>query len=73
MFAEKYYKVKEHNASGASFTLAMNKFADMNDYEYSMMLGYKSTGVEGTYTPKVKSTPSSIDWTTKGAVTGVKN
>ena len=75
VFAEKYYFAKEENASQDSYTLGMNKFADMNDYEFKQFLGYKPA--KQTNTPVCDNsgvtTVDSIDWTTKGAVTGVKN
>merc|ERR1711871_1895583 len=53
--------------------------AAMSNEEYKQMLGFKPRSTYGDL-PKVathvnsgKTAPSSIDWTTKGAVTAVKN
>ena len=75
VFAEKYYFIKEENASQDSYRLGINKFADMNDYEYKQILGYKSKkgdktveAVKDSYTYS-----DSVNWVTGGAVTGVKD
>jgi hypothetical protein len=41
LFSQALQTVEDHNAQGKSWTLAINKFADMSDYEYKQMLGYK--------------------------------
>lgn len=75
VFAEKYYFIKEENARQSDYVLGINKFADMNDYEYKQLLGYKPSKnqetVEATEEYEVKS--SSVNWVTAGAVTGVKD
>ena len=47
----------------------------MNDYEFKQFLGYKPTKQSNTPVCDNSSvtTVDSIDWTTEGAVTGVKN
>jgi len=77
-----FNKVMEHNAAGHSWTMEMNKFADLTAEEFASK--YISGGF-GTYTAFRRSfphrsfdmptsaAPSSVDWTTKGAVTPVKN
>jgi len=65
-----------HNAKNASFTLAMNKFGDMGQKEFGQkMCGYKPHNRTVTLTEPIdlSAIPASIDWRTKGAVTGVKN
>jgi len=73
--------VQEHNAQNLSYTVALNKFADLTRGEFkALFLGFAP---EIRLTPKksllslevgVTAYPSgSLDWTTKGAVTGVKD
>jgi C1A family cysteine protease len=72
--------VKVHNAKDSSFKLSYTgPFADKTAAEYKQVLGYKPQSLYGDL-PKVGvhddvSAPKvdSIDWTTKGAVTKVKN
>ena len=75
VFAEKYYFIKEENASQDHYRLAINKFADMNDYEYKQILSYKKSENFETEEEEdiVYSYPSSYDWRDHGAVTGVKD
>jgi hypothetical protein len=73
--------VETHNAGNHTYTVALNLFADLTVAEYkSIYLGYKPE-LDGKRTvkalhelPQPQSYPSgSLDWTQKGAVTGVKN
>jgi len=71
-------KVQAHNAKGLSWTMAMNEYADLTSTEFAI-------GRIGGYVPRSlrrernevsldsAELPSSVDWTTKGAVTAVKN
>lgn len=73
VFQEKYYYAKQHNSEGHSFTLGVNKFSDMSDYEFSKILGTTSSN-KSTSEETIKVTSkSAIDWRSKGAVTGVKD
>ena len=74
VFAEKYYFIKEENASQDSYRLAINKFSDMNNYEYSQMLGFRpsSDDVEEEV-EDFEIGSSSVNWVNKGAVTEVKD
>ncbi|CAI7998292.1 Digestive cysteine proteinase 2 [Geodia barretti] len=67
----------EHLAPLLGFTLGMNEYADMDGAEFAKVFnGYKS----GRRSNNVKifhatgvSLPDSVDWRTKGYVTGIKN
>jgi len=67
--------VSAHNASGQTWTMAANKFADLTSEEFTAQ--YK--GWSKAAAPRNESSftgaevADSMDWTTKGAVTGVKN
>lgn len=74
--------VEAHNAGNYSYTVELNAFADLTVGEYKLIyLGYKpelrreKRTVPALYELDQPSTyPSgSLDWTQKGAVTGVKN
>jgi C1A family cysteine protease len=80
IFKKNYYMIKDHNLKGLSWTLAVNEYADLAWDEFrAQKLGYKPVQVHGI--PRhsgvnlqgLVSTPDSIDWSSKGAVTGVKN
>jgi len=69
--------IATHNAQNKSFTVAMNKFGDLDSKEFSKL--YKGLAFAratiNTKAPEtvVPSIPASVDWRTKGAVTGIKN
>jgi len=76
--------VDAHNAKNSSYTLGLNQFADMTTGEFkNIYLGYKPElrrGARHVTLADLKKPGSpntypsgSLDWTTKGAVTGVKN
>ncbi len=66
-----------HNQQDSTYQKGINKFSDYTDYEFKQMLGFKSGySRSGDRTVAVLSevgTPTSIDWRSKGAVTGVKD
>jgi cathepsin L len=72
--------VKVHNAKESSYKLSYTgPHADKTAEEYKQLLGFKSRSLYGDL-PKAgehvhsgKPAAASIDWTTKGAVTPVKN
>jgi len=72
--------IKEHNAKNSSVTVALNEFADMTNEEFgAVMKGYQNIQRPYIRSKNEKKTlsaiklPTSVDWTTKGAVTPVKN
>jgi KDEL-tailed cysteine endopeptidase len=76
-------KIARHNNRGLSWKMGVNKFADMTKKEFSEV--YLNNGYYNETTRPVRdynwyyafvnatTLPSSVDWTTKGAVTPVKN
>ena len=67
----------EHLASRLGFTLGMNEYADMDGAEFSKIFnGYISgrrSNTTKTFTATHAAVPDSVDWRTKGIVTGIKN
>jgi len=77
VFTQNYNKVNAFNARGELATLALNKFADLTQAEFSnMYLGYKkpafmkSSMVARFDTSNLKS---GVNWVTSGAVGAVKD
>jgi C1A family cysteine protease len=76
-------KVTAHNAKSEPWTMAMNEFGDLTPTEFAAgrIGGYvprnlrRAAPAGNLAVAKVDAAdlPSSVDWTTKGAVTGVKN
>jgi len=81
IFATNYAKVQAHNAAGSTFTMALNKFADLTGEEFkAKYASCHGTGVEDQYCPSAVNCPtlpetnvSSVNWTAAGAVTPIKN
>jgi C1A family cysteine protease len=72
--------VERHNAGNYTWTVELNKFADLSSGEFkNIYLGYKpelsrSATHISLYDDKVGAYPTgSLDWVAKGAVTGVKD
>merc|ERR1712028_318946 len=73
--------INDHNQNHADrlgYTVAINQFADLTKNEFrNQYLGLNALRQRDTEltanTLDESSTPASIDWTTKGAVTAVKN
>jgi len=78
VFVKNLEMIAKHNAEGHSWTMGINEFADMTWNEFKTRLGFVQPTFKGIPRrsfdlSKVVSVPASIDWTQKGAVTGVKN
>jgi len=82
LWLENLYKIAESNDLGLSYALRMNQFGDLTTDEFRHFVG-GSTGSclnapnrDKKYNPSqvhVGANPTSVDWTTKGVVTPVKN
>lgn len=72
-------KILEHNAGNSSWTMGINQFADLTADEFKakhvggLRLPKKSLRRQATGPFNTTANPMSVDWTTKGAVTPVKN
>jgi C1A family cysteine protease len=79
-FKSNYDFVEKHNAGNSTWTVELNKFADLSIGEFkNIYLGYKPelsrTGNHiSLYDMEVGAYPTgSLDWVAKGAVTGIKD
>lgn len=74
VFYDNYKKVNEHNSQGLEWTLGMNKYADLTQPEFAkQFLGFNHVETPRNDATFPVTTAASVDWTTQGAVTGVKN
>jgi C1A family cysteine protease len=72
---------KAHNALGLSWTQGENQFSDLTQEQYRVAAGlgykagqrYESLPNLGVHEYEGEELAASVDWTTKGAVTGVKD
>jgi len=69
--------IASHNAQNSTFTVAMNKFGDLSSKEFSKLykgLAFARATINSKPADSLHpSIPASVDWRTKGAVTGIKN
>jgi len=79
-FKKNFDFVEKHNAANNTWTVELNKFADLSSGEFkAIYLGYKPELRRGARQVtlrdlKVGAYPSgSVDWVAKGAVTGIKD
>jgi len=83
IFRENLAKIEEHNRSGASWKMEVNKFSDLTKAEFeTLYTGYKKTPQSGgspqAARPKasqktIKDLPESVDWRDKGVVSAAKD
>ena len=80
------YLIADTNSAGLSYKLRLNQFSDMNKDEFRKYVHGKDGScfrskdrITDLYTiiddelPQPVNAPASVDWTTKGVVTPVKN
>ena len=69
--------IQEHNFKNLTYTLGHNQFSGMDSHEYSVYLGFNGPYISHsnlrTENIELKDVPTSVNWITKGGVTGVKN
>ena len=70
--------VTEFNArADVTFTVGLNEFADLTNEEFNRLFkGLKHVDITIPESPlqvDVSALPTSVDWRTKGVVTGIKN
>merc|ERR1711865_843197 len=78
MFTKNVNIINNHNeneAASAGYTMAINQFTDWTTQEFSAYLTYNGTAKKHDRIVLLDETDlaTSVDWTTKGAVTPVKN
>jgi len=79
IFKENMEKIKKHNSGEHSWTMGITQFSDMTKQEFKEYIAcgsFKHTPSATVHDAPAgwgKNSTSSIDWTTKGAVTPVKN
>ncbi|KAG0491383.1 hypothetical protein HPP92_004781 [Vanilla planifolia] len=83
VFRDNLQYIDEHNAGKHSFSLGLNRFADLTNEEYrAQFLGLRSSGrrrrLAGVGSDRYRfldgeSLPESIDWREKGAVNAIKD
>jgi len=81
VFKHNHHFVQEHNSQNQSYKVELNRFADLTQGEFNtLLLGFKpqirlhqeKNSVPWLHHFKAPN-GSSLDWTQKGVVTGVKN
>jgi C1A family cysteine protease len=81
IFADNVARIEAHNAQGESWDMEINEFAHLTAQEFTEQRTGARFGLPKVpvtipreqHQRKLESNPSSVDWTTEGAVTGVKN
>jgi len=74
VFAKSAEFVRNHDEEAKGFSVALNQFADLTSEEFvSIYNGMNLTVVAPEPEAIMVGIPASIDWRSKGAVTGIKN
>ena len=75
IFKNNLKQIEEWNAADNTHTLGINEFTDKTETEMKKMLGYKKDNFAQKRVKVLDDSnlADSVDWTTKGAVTPVKN
>jgi len=79
IYQENVKKINQHNSEGHSWSMSINQFTDLTSDEFKSvtlcnhMPKLNTQKVSLRYDLPDDTLPSSIDWTTKGAVTDVKD
>jgi len=78
VFAQNLEIIERENAASRGYILGLNEFADLSGAEFAKLYGSprvqpNTTKVLGVHQLTGASVPDTVDWTTKGAVTPVKN
>merc|ERR1712115_103468 len=76
VFKDKMDEISEHNSQNHSWTMGINQFSDLTAQEFERIyLGYihRPNRVKNYADLSGLETPNDVDWTTKGAVTPIKD
>jgi len=78
IFSDNVNLIRDHNANKAAtlgYTLGINQLSDYTPAEYKNLLGYHAEAKKANpiFEANITNLAASVDWTTKGAVTPVKN
>lgn len=79
IFKDNLQRIEAHNSAGHSWTMGVNQFADLTADEFkSQTLCYNRPNLDVPritlrFDEAVQDLPTELDWTTKGAVTPVKD
>jgi C1A family cysteine protease len=79
IYEDNVAKIEAHNAQNLSWTMGINKFADLTGEEFKALttggirVPKKSLRAKAVGPFNLTANPASVDWTTKGAVTPIKN
>lgn len=78
VFRQNAAMIVAHNSKGLSWTMGLNQFADLNGDEFAAKYvgGYRAASTDKNYELshlRNVDVPTEVDWSTKGAVTPIKN